>query len=199
MRNPIFFGSKSPIYFEEWKSINDDRIKEIYKISNFGDVKNINSGIILTAHPIKYNHGTKPYYGYSLISKSGSPKYIHKTKHRLVMENFHPIENMDKMTVNHKNGDKSDCEDANLEWASQRENNIDAKLRGLNKNYGSNQHMAKLNEEQVTIICKYLEQGIKYSEILHLIGFDNTDNNRDMIGNIKRRIAWKHIGNKYNF
>lgn len=106
---------------------------------------------------------------------------------------------MKDLTVNHKDGDKENCEDYNLEWSTYRENNIHAKNSGLNKNYGSNHHLSKFTELQVDEICKYLEQGLCYTEILHKIGFENSDNNRDMIGNIKRRISWKRVSYKYNF
>ena len=187
------------IYFEEWLPVNDDRIKPIYEVSNFGSVRNIETGKELKARPISSNRtNSKPYYAYALISKSKNPKYIHKTKHRIVMETFDPIDNMDQMTVNHEDGNKENCQKSNLNWTSQKENNKHARDTGLVTGiFGSNHCMSKLNEEQVHLICQYLIDGLSYKEILYKIGLDDTWNNRDLIGNIKRKISWKHISCNY--
>ena len=48
-------------------------------------------------------------------------------------------------------------------------------------------------------ICQLLSQGLTYKQILTEIGLEVTPNNMDMIGNIYRRIAWRHISDKYEF
>ena len=70
-------------------------------------------------------------------------------------------------------------------------------LVGLNKNYGSKCHMSVLTEDKVEDICKLLIQGKSYTQILREIGMEVTDNNRDLIGNVKRKIAWRRISDKY--
>lgn len=59
------------------------------------------------------------YLGVSLY-KDGKSKS--KRVHRLVMEVFCPIDNMDEMTVNHINEDTSDNRLENLEWMTLEDN-----------------------------------------------------------------------------
>ena len=46
-----------------------------------------------------------------------------------------------------------------------------------------------------------LEQGLEFEiwKDLNYKGMEATDNNRDLIGNIKRRIAWTFISKDYDF
>lgn len=89
---------------------------------------------------------------------------------------------------------------SNLEWTTPKENTRHAFDTGLAiNNIGENSHLAKLTNEQVESICKLLSEGKRYEEIINIIGLDNNDNNRDIIGNIYRRIAWNSISSKYVF
>lgn len=51
--------------------------------------------------------------------------------HRIVLKTFNPIKNMDKMEVNHIDGDKHNNCLANLEWTTRKENMIHASYSGL--------------------------------------------------------------------
>lgn len=54
------------------------------------------------------------------------------------------------------------------------------------------------SEEQVQRICEMLQEGIySYTDILNKLGLESNDNNRDYIGNIKRRITYKSISKDY--
>ena len=60
--------------------------------------------------------------------------------HRLVLENFLPVENMDFLQVNHKDGNKENNHLDNLEWTTCKENiqhaianNLRAKTNGSAK------------------------------------------------------------------
>jgi hypothetical protein len=49
-----------------------------------------------------------------------------------VAENFIPVQNMENLTVNHKDGDKENNRLENLEWNTSSENNQHAWGNGLN-------------------------------------------------------------------
>ena len=60
--------------------------------------------------------------------------------HRLILENFSPVEDMEKLQVNHINGDKKDNSLQNLEWVTCKENikhaiqnNLRAEINGASK------------------------------------------------------------------
>lgn len=140
------------------------------------------------------------YYVYRLFTGNPNQKYKSILVHRLVMETFFPINNMNKMTVNHDNGDKLNNKGFNLEWQTQSQNNIHAKLNGLNTNFGTTHYKSKLNEYQVRKVCELLEKRVTYKDIIIDIGMDpNLDLNYDIIGNIKRKITYKSISKDYNF
>ena len=111
---------------------------ENYLISNLGKVKG-KTGKILSSRPrsekdshlvVDIRNGT-----------SKNTKYIH----RLVMETFNPIENMDSMIVDHINGIQTDNNLNNLRWVTLEENNslrkqnrerINQKINELIQKYG---------------------------------------------------------------
>lgn len=72
--------------------------------------------------------------GYSavwLYNGHNNRKYM--SVHRLVMLAHSPIDNPDEMTVNHKDGVKSNNDISNLEWMTNRENMQHALRTGLYK------------------------------------------------------------------
>ena len=108
------------------------------------------------------------------------------------METFHPIDNMEKFQVNHKNAVKSCNEDWNLEWCTSKENIAHAIKNGLrvkkrNQN-GSKNNLAKLTEQDVIEILRLIKQGKRNPEIAALYGVkENT------ISGIRTGKQWKHI------
>ncbi len=187
-----------PLIVEEWKPLICDKVDPtMYEVSNIGRIRN-RKGKILKS--FDNNNG---YYKVELFKDipyryQDANRYVAETVHRAVMKAFYPIPNQNEMTVNHLDGDHSNNCILNLEWATQKENNDHAFRTGLNKNYCESAYQAKLTNKQVTKICELLqEKNHSYSEILSIIGLEITDNNKDLIGNIKRRIAWTRISNNY--
>lgn len=103
---------------EIWKKINT--IKELryisknYEISNLGRLRNIETDKYLK-FSTRCGHGKSPYLVISLkCQKIGKRKKL--SIHRLVAMAFIPIENPNKMTVNHKDFNTLNNDLSNLEW-----------------------------------------------------------------------------------
>lgn len=93
-----------------------------YAISNYGRIKNIKNGNILT--PIQNPHGYMTY----VFCQNGERKGFRI--HRLVALYF--IDNpMGLPYVNHIDGDKTNNNVKNLEWCTAKENDTHARLTGL--------------------------------------------------------------------
>lgn len=104
---------------EEWRVIND---YNTYSVSNFGEVRNNNTGRILK--PTDNGDG----YLFINLSKNGIRKNF--TIHRLVGLHFLP--NWDnKETIDHKNRNKLDNRVFNLRWATISEQTAN-KIKKLN-------------------------------------------------------------------
>lgn len=142
---------------EVWKDVVG--FEEYFKISNLGNVFSKRTNKLLKTH-------ISP-TGYELIStKIGGRKgkaYAFKV-HRLVAEAFlpPPIEDLKReaketfygvVPVNHKDGDKSNNELANLEWISHSDNSRHASDNGLfNQKKGVENPASKLSVEEVEYV-----------------------------------------------
>lgn len=85
-----------------------------YLISDLGRVKGLKGQLMST--PPNNN-------GYAYTHLMVNNKRITIAVHRLVMETFEPIEGMEKLTVDHLNGQRMDNRLVNLRWADNKENN----------------------------------------------------------------------------
>ena len=91
--------------------------------------------------------------------------------HRLVMMAFNPVENMDQLEVNHKDGNKLNNSLENLEWCIASENQLHAFATGLQKpKRGEKSNFSKLSEENIKEIFRLREQGLTQQEIANIIG-----------------------------
>lgn len=107
---------------EIWKDI--ENYYGLYQVSNMGNVKSLN-----------YNHTKEEKIlrlgvdrnGYLIVNLYKNGKCKSLRVHRLVLRTFNPVENMDKLDVNHKDENKQNNCLSNLEWCS----------RSYNNNYGS--------------------------------------------------------------
>ena len=58
--------------------------------------------------------------------------------------------------------------------------------------------MIRFNEEkQANEICKFLEDGLSYDEIISKMNFENTKKYRTLLVRIKNGLAWKNVSKKY--
>lgn len=140
---------------EIWKPIVG--FEDFYEVSNFGNIRRKKSGRL---RRIDY----APIYPTILLSANG----VHKTYrvHRLVAKAFlPPIEG--KTHVNHKDGDHSNnCVD-NLEWVTQKENNIHS-YRVLHRTPPRVGHVApnrKIKEEDIRTFYELNQQGMTTDQI----------------------------------
>jgi len=178
---------------EEWKDINGYNGR--YQISTMGRVKSTERIRISGANDSckmlipemvlkeKINHG------YSHVNLYDNGKCITHKVHRLVALAFIPNPD-DKPEVNHKDGDKSNNNDWNLEWSTSLENKFHAKSTGLLLPMSGEKHyLSKLTEVQVREIRdKY---ATKNYSILQLAKEYNMSH--QPIHNIIKRVSWKHV------
>ena len=111
-----------------WKLIPplDCNIKPIYEINEFGQVRNINSGNLMTPQI-----GTTGYYMLALQTNNINRPQVSKKIHRLVMMTFKYIPGCENLVVNHIDGNKLNNHIDNLEWTTYAGNNAHARRNGL--------------------------------------------------------------------
>lgn len=164
---------------EIWKDVVG--YEGLYEVSNTGKVRNnktkINKSIILD---------TKGYVRVVLY-RNGKP--IFKRVHRLVAKAF-IANHLNKLQVNHIDGNKNNNYVSNLEWVTNQENMTHAIKNGLfdkqrNNNKGSKNNSAKLTEKQVLEIRN---STLSYSVLANKYGVDKSN-----IYLIVKRKKWKHL------
>ena len=143
---------------------------------------------------VKENKYRKPFVtkdGYLKVSFYIFGKYKRKLVHRLVLETFNPVENMEKLQVNHIDGNKQNNNINNLEWCTLKENMKHAWENGLCKNStpsGNESHHKVLDEDTVKLILLDLKNGMSYQKIADKYGVS-----KPTIYQIKNKITWKNV------
>lgn len=124
--------------------------------------------------------------GYVKVQMRSTDGKSHRySVHRLVMENFKPVDGMEFLQVNHIDGDKTNNRLENLEWTTCQENiqhAIDHNLRATIN--GS----AKLTPEQVIEIYRRANNGETNVTLGKEFGI-----HPDQVGRIKGKKSWKEV------
>lgn len=124
--------------------------------------------------------------GYVKVQMRSTDNKSHRySVHRLVLENFKPVQGMEKLQVNHKDGNKLNNNLNNLEWATCEENITHAIQNNLRATVNG---ASKLTPEQVIEIFRRAwngETNIKLGKEFNV--------HPDQIGRIKNKKSWKNI------
>jgi len=175
---------------EIWKTIKDF---SDYQISNFGKIKRIVRDKL--NHQLKELTPKMDKDGYLNIGLYKDGKRLYKRVHRLVLETFNPIENMNSLEVNHKNGIKSDNKyPENIEWCTKPENEKHAHEAGLKNFKGEKHPRSKLTNKDVNEIKIYLnDKTLTQKEIGKMFNVSHKT-----ISKIKLGLRWNHIKGDIN-
>lgn len=115
--------------------------------------------------------------------------------HRLVLENFNPVESMEELQVNHIDGNKLNNHLNNLEWTTPHENVQHAFDIGLKTQKGVQNNASKYSEETILKAIEMLKSK-KYTgaEIDRKLGFC-----KDYANSIRRKERWTHLTDDIDF
>ena len=168
MKKILITNSKHPLKFN-YHATDDGRIWS-EKTQKFMSMREDKDGYLKVA--------------LSCVDNNGRHRF---SVHRLILENFKPIEGMEKLQVNHINGNKKDNSLQNLEWVTCEENikhavenNLRAEINGA----------SKLTKEQIIEIFNRSNSGesnIKLGKEFNL--------HPDSIGKIKNKKRFQNILN----
>ena len=124
--------------------------------------------------------------GYVKVQMRSTDNKSHRySVHRLVLENFKPVQGMEKLQVNHKDDNKLNNNLSNLEWTTCEENITHAIQNNLRATING---ASKLTPEQVIEIFRRAwngETNIKLGKEFNV--------HPDQIGRIKNKKSWKNI------
>jgi hypothetical protein len=174
----------------------------MYKIINFKNILKDNyriydNGLILNKKGKKIlgTIDNKGYVRVYLKLNNGKQKYF---RLHILMAYHYITKKLKGFTVNHKNGKKDDNTKENLEVITNIGNVIHAKLNNLIPNC-ENTHNSKFTNDQVHLICKYLENGDDYDYIVSNLNLNDSKKVRVALSRIKRRISYYEISKNYKW
>jgi len=148
---------------EIWKKIIvDEKETQTYYVSNFGRIFNKKTKRYLT--------GYKSNNGYQMVHLRMEVQKLCSI-HRLVMIAFSPIENMNSLQINHKDGNKQNNHIDNLEWSTALQNIRHSYDNGLQLNESKKLYQYDLNgffiKEWINTYTAAKELGLTPSTLLN--------------------------------
>ena len=195
--------SQYPVFIQDnmeeiWNPVvYSEVVPNMYWISTYGRCMNSNGQMI---KPYKINSGYlvyRLYKGYSVTSKNGIDRsaYLARLAHRMVMESFSPIHDPESNYVNHIDGNKENNCIWNLEWVTQRENNIYAGKHNQNRLLG-----VMWDDSFAEEICKAI---IKFPDATnrqiyqYVSGEYGTNSDKARVSKIRHGQTYTIISSKY--
>lgn len=164
------------------KRIHDflPEIKDYYTVTDKGEFFSDNSGKMKTR-----NKAGTEYQIINFMTIDGKKRTFRA--HRLVLMAFNPVKNMDKLEVNHIDGNKRNNNLSNLEWCTTSENQKHAFKIGLQKaKKGEKSNFSKLKEEDIQLIFQLRKQGKTQQQIAEVVGCS-----RSNISYILNKKTWQ--------
>lgn len=172
---------------EEWKEIHNH---PNYYVSNFGNVKKVNA----KNGTEKLIRGDLNSTGYRRVQFTLEGELRRYFVHRLVAIEFLPNP-QNFPVVNHKDGNKLNCNASNLEWTTQSKNADHAFDMGL-RMVGEGSTNAETTNEIVEGVCRLIQAGWVRGSVLAL-GLDGITKSK--FDDIRRRKTWKRISCRYKW
>lgn len=163
------------------------QLKYSYYAITDGNIYSEVSGRILSKHLDKNG-----YEKVRLISEDGRHTY---SVHRLILETFCPVLNMEFLQVNHIDGNKQNNQLINLEWVTCSENQLHAYKIGLKSQQGAQNNASKLTEQDVLKIIDLIQ--LKKYSLVEIGAMFNVGG--DTIGAIKNKHNWTYLTKDTNF
>lgn len=169
---------------EEWKPI--EFTGNVYSISNLGRVRREKGGRGCRAGTIL--GGTVRPDGYAQVSLSVGNRSTRHLIHHLVADHFLGPRPKDRaITINHKNGDKTDNRAENLEYATYAENNAHA-YKVLNRKPTRGARTSNLTDAKVIEMRQLASEGRSIGLLARQFGIART-----YASKIIRGALWKHL------
>lgn len=165
-------------------------VKECYIITDEDEIINTNTG-----NHLRLLIAKDGYIMVSLMKIGGGTTYL--PFHRIKMMAFNPVDGMDKLQVNHIDGNKENNSLKNLEWVTAKENIHHAWRTGLsnhNTTCGEKSNLSHYTEEQAKQVFELLKTN-QYTD-KEIAKMTNTSA-RSFVSRIRRRETWKHLTKDY--
>lgn len=156
-------------------SVNDNRFKG-YKVNSDGFVIGKRGNVMI---------GCTDKCGYKEVNMVSNGKTINMLVHRIVLSSFRPCDGMEKLDVNHKDGNKSNNKLENLEWCTRSENINHSYKNGLQEVVGNRYGTFKvLKSEDIDKIIDLHKNGLIDREIARIVGCS-----RELVGRKIRKAG----------
>lgn len=161
-------------------------VKDCYIITDQDEIININTG-----NRLRLLEGRDGYIMVSLMKKGGGTTYL--PFHRIKMMAFKPVKDMEKLQVNHIDGNKQNNSFENLEWVTSKENIHHAwqnHLSSAEKISGEKSKLHHYTEAQAKQVVELLKtNNYTDKEIANLTQTDA----KTFVARIRRKETWKSL------